>query len=437
MRLRSFGFVALAAAAVMQSCQPACTPPPPPPPVTVPAPPPTPTSLTLAGQGSGHGRGLSAWGAYGMALNGVPWTDILATYYGGTEPAPVPARTIGIRLLWADNLPTTVMSTSATAIWNGSAYGSLHAASVGPNTYDVWGSPTVGCGANPGWQLLGRVAGPVTFTTSVDQTNAAAGDVLGLCRPDGTVTHYRGALRAATDGAGATHTINDLLIEDYLEGVLSREVPSSWGNAAGGAGMNSLWAMAVAARSFAYSQNRYPQYNAQTCDTDACQVYGGVAFRRTPDAPTSFPTATQVCESGNLTFECRNTSRAVAETAGVVRVRTGTSQIISGEYSASHGPYSSGVNFPYVVDSASNVPGNPNYEWTRTIAAADIAATYPAIGTFTGAYSERDPSSSAVGVWGNRIVLQGTAGSVTVGNLAFRNAFGFPSHAFAVGSVNV
>ena len=62
-------------------------------------------------------------------------------------------------------------------------------------------------------------------------------------------------------------------------------------------------------------------------------------------------------------------------------------------------------------------------------------AHFPQIGTFTGAWSERDPASGAHGVWGNRIVLQGTAGTVVVANLDFRRTFGFPSHGFAVASV--
>ena len=77
MRLRSIGFVALAAASVMQSCEPACAP--------EPAPPPEITSIVINGQGSGHGRGMSAWGAYGYAVNyGASWQQILDYYYQGT-----------------------------------------------------------------------------------------------------------------------------------------------------------------------------------------------------------------------------------------------------------------------------------------------------------------------------------------------------------------
>ena len=49
-------------------------------------------SVIVDGQGSGHGRGLSAWGAYGSAVNrGWSWQQILDYYYGGDgPPQPMP-----------------------------------------------------------------------------------------------------------------------------------------------------------------------------------------------------------------------------------------------------------------------------------------------------------------------------------------------------------
>lgn len=41
--------------------------------------------FVVAGGGSGHGVGLSQWGAYGMALQGKTYTDILSHYYQGTK----------------------------------------------------------------------------------------------------------------------------------------------------------------------------------------------------------------------------------------------------------------------------------------------------------------------------------------------------------------
>ncbi|CAN5707700.1 MAG: SpoIID/LytB domain-containing protein [Ilumatobacteraceae bacterium] len=221
-------------------------------------------------------------------------------------------------------------------------------------------------------------------------------------------------------------------MQNYLRGVISREVPASWGNAGGGAGMNSLGAQAVASRTFALSQNRYPTYGAQTCDTSSCQVYGGAAHRAAPTAPTS-PPSYQVCESGNPTFECVNTNRAIAETSGVVR-RWPNGQLVSTEYSSSHGPRSAGGPFPAVDDTASNAPGNSNYRWSRTVDATQIADRY-GLGQLTAATTEPDPNTPYDGVWDNRVRLEGTLGSVVVSGGAFRSAFGFPSPGFTITGV--
>jgi hypothetical protein len=438
MRLRSLGFVALAAAAVMQSCQPACAPTPPAAPADVAAPTPDISAVIINGQGSGHGRGLSAWGAYGWAINGYSWDQILGYYYGGTQMGLSGNPRIGVRLLAQDGARNTgVMSTQGRAIFNGVAYGAIWTEYQGNGVYNVAGSAVPGCPGDPlPWVPLGSVqATPnrpaVTFTTDVDETGAWSGDVLGLCQPDRSIIHYRGAISALIDSTGATRTVNDVSVENYLLGVVSREVSTSWGNAAGGLGMNALYAMAVAARSFALAQGRYPY--AKTCDTDACQVYGGAAYRASPGSPTSWPRA-QVCETGNPTFECANTTRAVRETGGYIRVWPNGS-VVSTEYSASHGPGgSAGGPFPVVDDSMSNVPGNPNYTWNRTIDAATLEATY-GLGNLVNAYTEHDPSSPYAGAWGNRVVLQGTAGTVVVPNLDVRRTFGFPSHGFVIGGL--
>jgi hypothetical protein len=431
MRLRSIGFVALAAASIMQSCEPACAP--------EPAPPPEITSIVINGQGSGHGRGLSAWGAYGWATSGYTWDQILGYYYGGTWPGLAGNPRIGVRLLGQDGVRSTaVISTSGRAIFNGVAYGAVWTEYQGNGIYNLAGSAVPGCPGQPGvpWVPLGSVGASanhpaVTITTDIDETTAWSGDVLGLCKSDGSITHYRGAISALIDGTGTPRTVNDVAVENYLLGVVPREVSTSWGNAAGGQGMNALYTMAVAARSFALAQGRYPY--ARTCDTDACQVYGGAAYRANAAAATSWP-RTQVCETGNPTFECANTTRAVRETGGYIRVWPNGS-VVSTEYSASHGPGgSAGGPFPVVDDSMSNVPGNPNYTWNRTIDAATLEATY-GLGNLIGAYTERDPSSPYAAAWGNRVVLQGTAGTVVIPNLDFRRTFGFPSHGFLIGGV--
>lgn len=53
--------------------------------------------LRVEGRGWGHGVGMVQWGAYGKALRGLSYAEILAYYYGGLSPEPYPEpRTIRV-----------------------------------------------------------------------------------------------------------------------------------------------------------------------------------------------------------------------------------------------------------------------------------------------------------------------------------------------------
>lgn len=47
-------------------------------------------AVVLTGRGWGHGVGMSQWGAYGKAKQGMSAADILAAYYGGLRPVQFP-----------------------------------------------------------------------------------------------------------------------------------------------------------------------------------------------------------------------------------------------------------------------------------------------------------------------------------------------------------
>jgi peptidoglycan hydrolase-like amidase len=398
-------------------------------------------ALIVEGTGNGHGRGLSQWGAYGRAVNGgQSWTQILDAYYGGTTLGTVATSSrLRVRLLSHDGDSTVgVISTGRVARWGSSTanYAAIQArATATANRYDIWARTSVACpgSSTTGWTRVGaNVAGPITFATTVSETTAPAGSVLGLCANDGSVTHYRGRIQLTRDSAGNRRIVNDVLVESYLRGVVPREVSTSWGNAGGGRGINALRAQAVAARSYALAQNRYASSGgyATTCDTQTCQVYGGAARRASATAGTA---SGGVCESGNVTFECVNTNRAIAETAGRVR-RSSTGAIVSTEFSASNGPRTAGGTFPAINDPFDDVPQNPNHRWTRIVDGDLVAAAY-GLGTLTAATSEADPATPFAGVWDNRLRLTGTGGTALVGNLSFRTAYGLPSHGFTVRAV--
>ena len=48
--------------------------------------------------------------------------------------------------------------------------------------------------------------------------------MLGVCQPNGSVIHYRGFIQAVNDTAGVNRTVNVVDVENYLRGVLPREV---------------------------------------------------------------------------------------------------------------------------------------------------------------------------------------------------------------------
>lgn len=84
---------------------------------------------------------------------------------------------------------------------------------------------------------------------------------------------YRGSffIKFASNGAVV---VNHLGIEDYLRGVVGREMGS-------GSPSESLKAQAVIARTYAYTnKSRHGKDNADICNTTHCQVYGGVSAER-------------------------------------------------------------------------------------------------------------------------------------------------------------
>ncbi len=144
-------------------------------------------------------------------------------------------------------------------------------------------------GGSVSWTKIGThvqtIGNPVRFTAA-DGDNPATdrGDVLGVCSAGGAVNHYRGAIEVVHTSSG-NRVVNDVLAENYVRGVIPKEIAASWAYAGDGAGENAVMAQAVAARSYGLQQNRNYDYSgsstnyATTCDTTSCQVYGGSATR--------------------------------------------------------------------------------------------------------------------------------------------------------------
>jgi len=476
----------------------------------------TVVAFIARGVGNGHGRGMSQWGAYGRAIAGQSWQQILDAYYGGTESGTLTgaeAASIRVRLTPWDGAGTFgVVSPGATGACSGAqvpassaVHRSMYAVEVAPNVFDVYvATDRVGCvgaivvpetvltlgmprssaveqmqlvlrhfghdplgidgefgpltaealasfqravglpvdgnrwdsddwtaasrllaaEARPSWQLAGDdVRGPIRFTAAIDQSTSRPGDVLGACGAGGSVRHYRGALEVFHTSDG-NRVVNEVSVENYLRGVVPKEVSASWGDAAGGAGMNALRAQAVAARSYGVSEQRFYFTDASqgvryatTCDTTSCQVYAGAATRSSVTASAQ-------------SVEHPNTDAAIAATAGVVRRWPATGRVVRTEFSASNGPRTAGGEFPAVDDPLDDQPENPNHRWTRIIDADAVVAEY---GLATASTVATRPSTSQAdagfeGIWANEVTFGPGAGTVSAWN--FRGAFGLPSPGF-------
>lgn len=117
---------------------------------------------------------------------------------------------------------------------------------------------------------------------------------------------YRGSLTVVRSGAGVT-VVNELPLEDYLLGVVPRELPPDLFPE-----LEALKAQALAARTYALRpRDTYLERGYDLCSGPACQVYGGVGAER----PLS--------------------SRAVRETAGEALFHDG--RLIDALYTAACG----------------------------------------------------------------------------------------------------
>jgi stage II sporulation protein D len=217
--------------------------------------------LVFTGHGWGHGVGMSQYGAYGYALHGWTYQQILAHYYPGTSLGTTSVSTI--RVLLADRKKALKISSTAPFTVTDGA-GKTHA--LQPGTLSI------GTGlALPvdGQTVAQPLPAPLTFTPG-------AGGSLSLTRA------YRGQIQVDVVD-GKLRAIDVVGLEQYLYGVVPSEMPSTWSTQA-------LEAQALAARSYAIATRRVASPYDVYSDTRS-QMYLGLSHE-TP-ATTAAVDATQ------------------------------------------------------------------------------------------------------------------------------------------------
>ena len=209
----------------------------------------TATTFLVSGRGWGHGVGMSQYGALGFANEGRTYDEILAHFYPGTTLGPAPVARV--RVLLAEATPSLTVSSKAP----------FRVRDVFGKTYPLPAAP-VTLGPKLELTLNGAptaLAGPIVFLPGKAALEAGA-ELRGQL--------YRGQLEVAVT-AKKLNAINVVGLEDYLAGVVPREMPAAWHTEA-------LKAQAVAARSYALAR----RVAGKTFDLYAdvrSQVYGGIA----------------------------------------------------------------------------------------------------------------------------------------------------------------
>src|SRR3954471_4555440 len=276
----------------------------------VPAPASAASRFVIRGAGFGHGVGMSQYGAYGYAVHGFGYRDILAHYFTDTSLGAVdPGREV--RLLF--------QSPRGNASFSGASRAGGRR--LDPTlTYFVRGrsgefvdllSPRGRRLATFGAPL--RVTGPNPLTL---RGRAGNGRVNGA---------YRGALEFLPGRFGGVNAVNAVDLDEYVQGVVPAESPASWP-------LDALKAQAVAARTYAVTTSK-----------------GGVGWDQYPD------TRSQVY--AGLAGERPSSNQAVAETRGEVVTYQGQ-PVVTYFFSTSGGR----------TEDVENTPrGNEPRAWLRSV----------------------------------------------------------------------
>ena len=358
-------------------------------------------TITLTGHGWGHGHGMSQYGAEGAARQGETAAEIVDFYYPGTTLSDLAGHVKVLITADADN-DTVVLARSGLNVRDLKTKEKWRLPDNGATRWRLSVSPggvSVVSYLTDTWRRFLALTGDGEFT--------AWGQPITLVTPSGSVA-YRGALRSLRPSSTSTarNTVNVLRIDNYVKGVIPREMPASWSPAA-------VQAQAIAARTYASYEMQHPLSSTyQICDTTSCQVYGG------------------------YTAEDDRANAAVDATAGKILTYDGEPAFT--QFSSSNGGWSAAGSVPYLAaeqDPYDGWAGNPNHDWTVQIDASVFERRFPRLGNLKAITISRDAAYDEGGR-ARQVVLDGSRADVTVSGDTFRSVMGLKSNWFKLSAAS-
>jgi stage II sporulation protein D len=228
---------------------------------------------------------------------------------------------------------------------------------------------------------------------------------------------YRGTVSVRrTVGKNGLTVVNTLPLEEYIYGIIAREISPAWP-------LEAVKAQAVAARTYAlYSLGKHRDDGYDVCATTDCQVYGG------------------------MTAEDARATKAVDDTRGLVVAYKG--KPIPAYFHGSGGGYTEnsenvwGGHHPALRAVIDYDEESPHYSWEKQFTQKEIEAALASAGIKIGALQaiELSPltkppvNASDRGVSGRitELRLIGSAGNTVVSGTKLRTVLGLNSTLFDI-----
>jgi stage II sporulation protein D len=373
--------------------------------------------VTFYGKGFGHGVGMSQYGAQGYATGaaGPPLLgeQIVARYYPGTQLTVVDAATNArgpMRVLLSS--PSSSGSASCGSPFMNTWLVNVRSPGGFTVANEAQGNAIVGiASANVTYQIAARPGGVSVYdqgTNPPTQKYNGPGPVtlapVDTAQPI-TVQEkgefFRGKLQFKNDGGGNLRVVNFVGYDDYVRGVIPKEMPLGWH-------LEAYKAQALAARSYGFT-SATPARDYDVRDDQSDQCYGGATVETT---------------AGNAAVDA-TLGKVITFNGAAIRAYFASS---SGGYTVAVGCWNNGtickpsdpwlVAVPDPADLAVTVPvPNKHASWTVTFTSGQIRqAILNYRGVDIGTLLSTDVSNQAPGNVGHVVSVKfsGTAGSVDV-----------------------
>ena len=377
--------------------------------------------FVIRGMGYGHAMGMSQWGAWYAARQGVGYKKILAFYYPGTTLTSLkdPGRLVKIRITRGSAIgdgyykvdlePT---GTSATLVMHAPAGDETRKLAVGDGvtaTYSGAKVKVAGIAGTFEWIEIrpASAAGRVAVTLKASSSTGA-----------GVKAEYWGKLRLERNGSySSLRLYNTVLLERYLRSVA--EIDPGWANARSPSqyAPQCVKAQQIAARTYAV----YHSASAYLYDNTLDQVYLGYSWEA---AHPGVRAAVEATAGQILTYKGRPIGAYFSAHSGGYLSDTAWSDSGAPAYIvAKADPWSLKAPIrPWTM-------AGPGWSWTYTISPAGLTAKLKnvvSVGTITQVdIAARDTKDS--GSHATSVRITGTAGTATISARLFRAKLGLKS----------